>query len=242
MARSSFRCWSRAAATASCGTTPRCALRPDRSRRRGEEIPATAMRRRRLDADVRRAGQRDYQLRDLLGGRHPGHRRRTRKVIDHWRQGWLPGEDLAHVPLAAGQSVPLRFRWDGRHHDPPLALARRRSRSRHLVLLRGRRRHRLQFIYGPAIDRVVAGYRQITGAAPLMPRGAFGFWQSRERYARRREPRRAGRVSRARHPRRLHRAGLAVLASRRWGSHVFDRSASPIPARGSRDCTSRTRG
>ena len=38
------------------------------------------------------------------------------------------------------------------------------------------------FVYGPALDRVVAGYRKLTGEAPMMPRWAFGLWQSRQRY------------------------------------------------------------
>ena len=36
--------------------------------------------------------------------------------------------------------------------------------------------------YGPELDQVVAGYRRVTGEASLMPRWAFGLWQSRERY------------------------------------------------------------
>jgi alpha-D-xyloside xylohydrolase len=39
------------------------------------------------------------------------------------------------------------------------------------------------FIYGPSLDRVIAGYRWLTGAAPLLPKYAFGYWQSKERYA-----------------------------------------------------------
>lgn len=38
------------------------------------------------------------------------------------------------------------------------------------------------FIYGPSLDRVIAGYRWLTGAAPLLPKYAFGYWQSKERY------------------------------------------------------------
>lgn len=34
----------------------------------------------------------------------------------------------------------------------------------------------------PRPDALVAGYRLLTGAAPLLPRWALGFWQSRERY------------------------------------------------------------
>lgn len=39
------------------------------------------------------------------------------------------------------------------------------------------------FIYGPDIDRVIQGYRYLTGKAPLLPRYALGYWQSKERYA-----------------------------------------------------------
>ena len=39
------------------------------------------------------------------------------------------------------------------------------------------------FIYGPEPDQVVAQYREFTGAAPLLPRWAYGFWQCRERYS-----------------------------------------------------------
>lgn len=37
-------------------------------------------------------------------------------------------------------------------------------------------------IYGPSIDGVVSGYRWLTGKAPMLPKWAFGYWQSRERY------------------------------------------------------------
>jgi alpha-D-xyloside xylohydrolase len=38
-------------------------------------------------------------------------------------------------------------------------------------------------IYGPEIDRVIAGYRWLTGKAVMLPKYAFGYWQSKERYA-----------------------------------------------------------
>ena len=33
------------------------------------------------------------------------------------------------------------------------------------------------FVYGPETDRVIGGYRQITGPAPMMPVWSFGLWQ-----------------------------------------------------------------
>jgi len=38
------------------------------------------------------------------------------------------------------------------------------------------------FIYGPALDEVVSGYRSLTGRAPLNPKWAYGYFQSKERY------------------------------------------------------------
>jgi alpha-D-xyloside xylohydrolase len=39
------------------------------------------------------------------------------------------------------------------------------------------------FIYGPEPAQVIAQYRDFTGAAPLLPRWAYGFWQCRDRYS-----------------------------------------------------------
>ncbi len=38
------------------------------------------------------------------------------------------------------------------------------------------------FIAGPSFDRILAGYRQLTGQAALLPRWAYGFWQSKLAY------------------------------------------------------------
>lgn len=37
-------------------------------------------------------------------------------------------------------------------------------------------------IYGDSIDDVIKGYRKLTGDAPLLPKWAYGYWQSKERY------------------------------------------------------------
>jgi alpha-D-xyloside xylohydrolase len=38
------------------------------------------------------------------------------------------------------------------------------------------------FIYGPEFDRIIAGYRELTGAAPMFGKWAYGFWQCKNRY------------------------------------------------------------
>ncbi|WP_027085501.1 TIM-barrel domain-containing protein [Cohnella panacarvi] len=43
------------------------------------------------------------------------------------------------------------------------------------------------FIYGPELDEVVQGIRYLTGKAPMLPKWAYGYVQSKERYASQRE-------------------------------------------------------
>jgi alpha-D-xyloside xylohydrolase len=38
------------------------------------------------------------------------------------------------------------------------------------------------FLYGPEFDTIIAGYRELTGAAPLFGKWAYGFWQCKNRY------------------------------------------------------------
>jgi alpha-D-xyloside xylohydrolase len=38
------------------------------------------------------------------------------------------------------------------------------------------------FFYGPDLDKVVAGYRELTGQAPMFGKWAYGFWQCKNRY------------------------------------------------------------
>jgi alpha-D-xyloside xylohydrolase len=38
------------------------------------------------------------------------------------------------------------------------------------------------FIYGPEFDKIIAGYRELTGEVPMFSRWAYGFWQCKNRY------------------------------------------------------------
>ncbi len=38
------------------------------------------------------------------------------------------------------------------------------------------------FIYGPEMDRIVAGYRRLTGEVPMYGKWAYGFWQCKNKY------------------------------------------------------------
>ena len=156
-----------------------------------------------------------------------------RLVADHWRQEWLPWYDQARVHLEAGRRYTLRLDWT-RAGNPPVVHLRWKAPARSDATslwseVGGGTDY--YFVYGPDLDRVVAGYRTLTGAAPMMPRWAFGLWQSRERYRTAQEVLDTVRGFRAR--------GIPFdnivqdwFYWRRdaWGSHEFDPARFPDPA------------
>ena len=87
------------------------------------------------------------------------------------------------------------------------------------------------FIYGPKLDDVVASYRQLTGAAPMMGRWVWGFWQCKEHYASAEELTNVVAEYRRRH---VPLDGIIqdwqYWPSGAWGSHQFDPARYPHPA------------
>ncbi len=154
-------------------------------------------------------------------------------VMDHWRQGWLPWKDLARVHFEANHRYPIKVQWSrqggsniqfqwktpGPEAEPPISLWSEVGEGVDYY-----------FINGPKIDDVIAGYRHLTGRAPMMPQWILGLWQSRQRYE-------------------TQDQSLDVIAGFRrrkipfdnivqdwrywpdgtWGSHKFDPSRFPDP-------------
>jgi alpha-D-xyloside xylohydrolase len=86
------------------------------------------------------------------------------------------------------------------------------------------------FIYGPQLDKVIAGYRQLTGAAPMMSKWTWGFWQCRERYKTQKE------LLDVVAEYRKRGIGLDGIIQDwqywkpgQWGSHEFDSKRYPNP-------------
>lgn len=104
-------------------------------------------------------------------------------LIDHWRQGWLTSDDQVRVNLKAGERYPvlietdaeqestMRFLWKTPPPDQDTSLWSEVGDAIDYY-----------FVYGPSMDAVVSGYRQLTGKATMMPAWSFGLWQSRQRY------------------------------------------------------------
>lgn len=86
------------------------------------------------------------------------------------------------------------------------------------------------FIYGPSFDRVIKGYRQLTGKASMLPRWAFGYIQSQERYETQEE------ILQVASEIRQRQIGADVIVldwhywkDGMWGQKSFDESRFPSP-------------
>jgi alpha-D-xyloside xylohydrolase len=108
-----------------------------------------------------------------------------KQVLQGWRQNWNPWYHNVELEMTAGVPVAVRVEWipeDGYIallHNDPLP-----SAARHSLSLASEAAHAIDYYYiaGANLDEVIAGYRQLTGKAVLLPRWAYGFWQSRQRY------------------------------------------------------------
>lgn len=99
------------------------------------------------------------------------------KVID-LRNMWLPLSAGGRIHLAANTTYKLVAESGGNARlsvRAPSDTMTFRSETGQAV--------DYYFMYGPQPSRVIAEYREYTGAAPLLPRWAYGFWQCRERYS-----------------------------------------------------------
>jgi alpha-D-xyloside xylohydrolase len=160
-----------------------------------------------------------------------------RLVIDHYRQGWLPNEDVAHVHLTAGHPATLKLSWksggSGGGDRAMIRLLWKPPPAHPTTSLWSQVADGIDywFAYGPDLDHVVAGYRRLTGEAPMMPKWAFGLWQCKERYKSAQE------VLDVLKGYRDRGAPLDNIVQDwqywlpdQWGSHAFDRSRYPDPA------------
>jgi alpha-D-xyloside xylohydrolase len=107
------------------------------------------------------------------------------QLLDRWRQNWNPWYHNFELDLRAGQQVEMRIEWEPNQgyialeHAKPLAHDDRRSVSFASEAGTGIDYY---VVPAPSMDEAIAGYRRLTGKAPMMPRWAYGFWQSRQRY------------------------------------------------------------
>jgi alpha-D-xyloside xylohydrolase len=155
------------------------------------------------------------------------------RVIDHWRQGWLPSTDVARVHLDAGQRVAVRLQWTADMDVGIASLLWKPPPASRDISLWSEVGDGIDytFVYGPELDGVIAGYRAMTGPAALLPKWAFGFWQSCDRYQSQQESLEVLQQYRSRHiPIDVIVQDWQYWPDGTWGSHQFDRTRFPDPA------------
>jgi alpha-D-xyloside xylohydrolase len=152
-------------------------------------------------------------------------------VVDRWRQNWNPYYFLFERELQPGERHELEIEWIPNNGYFRIGVLGPRADAADLSLYSEVADViDYYFVAGTTLDQVVGGYRRLTGKAVLLPRWAYGFWQSRQRYTTQDEL-------------------LDVLAEYRergipidnivldwfywpedaWGSHEFDETRFPEP-------------
>ncbi|QIG80216.1 glycoside hydrolase family 31 protein [Stakelama tenebrarum] len=107
------------------------------------------------------------------------------EMLDRWRQNWNPWYANFEVPMTAGEPADIRIEWEPNAgymallHSDPLPMEDRNSIWFTSDVAQGKD---YWFIPGGSIDGAIAGYRELTGKAEMLPKWAYGFWQSRQRY------------------------------------------------------------
>lgn len=154
-------------------------------------------------------------------------------VLQRWRQNWNPWFHNFSLKMTAGKPVDIRIEWEpdagyiAFYHNDPLPAA-----DRHSLWMSSDAGKAIDYYYvgGTSMDDVIAGYRGLTGAAAMLPRWAYGFWQSRQRYETQEQL--LGVV------RDYRRRGIPLdnivqdwfyWPQDQWGSHEFDKARFPDP-------------
>jgi len=108
-------------------------------------------------------------------------------VLDRWRKAWNPASALVPWNFNKGEKIPVKIEWTPEGGESYLSLKWQEPLSEEEQNSFGfcseaGKQVDYYFVYGNNMDEVISGYRDLTGKAPIVPKWALGFWQSRERY------------------------------------------------------------
>ena len=106
-------------------------------------------------------------------------------VLDRWRRAWNPAPALLDVAMTKGQKIPLKIEWIPEGSESYLSLKwQEPAEEANTFSFSSEAGQQIDYyiVAGKNMDDVIAGYRVLTGKAPIVPKWALGFWQSRERY------------------------------------------------------------
>lgn len=155
-------------------------------------------------------------------------------VVDSWRVNWMPWARIVSLKMKAGKRYPIKIEWvPNAGYIGLTAKGPEKKLYQNSLSLTSEVADQIDyyFIHGENLDEVIAGYRQLTGRAPMMPKWAMGFWQCRQRYQSQDEL--LGVVQ------EFRRRGIPLdnivqdwfyWPEDKWGDHDFDPQRFPDPA------------
>ena len=154
-------------------------------------------------------------------------------VPERWRTAWNPNTYKFQKQLMKGRRYQLRVEWKpdgGVSYCGLRASAQTRTQKRLSIWTEMAKDMDYYFIAGQNADEIIAGYRTLTGKAPVYPKWVLGFWQSRERYKTSDEI--VGTLSEFR-KRQIPIDNIVqdwnYWVEDQWGSHQFEASRFPNP-------------
>ena len=156
-------------------------------------------------------------------------------VPERWRTAWNPNTYKFSVELEGGKEVPIKINWVPNGSVSYCALKVHLPESEEdKASMRwwGEMQQQIDYylIAADSSDGVTAGYRKLTGKAPIMPKWAMGYWQSREKYNTQEE---LLEVLNEYRKREIPIDNIVLdwlhWEQDSWGSHEFDRARFPDP-------------
>lgn len=152
-----------------------------------------------------------------------------------WRTSWNPNGRKFELDIDKGEKLRLHIDWkpDGSvSYNALKVLSPRPEEKRESMSWWGEMQDQVDYyvINGENIDEVIGGYRLLTGKAPMMPKWAMGYWQSRERYSTQEDL--------VNTVKEFRRRGIPIdnivqdwqyWKDDKWGSHEFDKQRYPDP-------------
>ncbi|MET0814275.1 MAG: TIM-barrel domain-containing protein [Pseudoxanthomonas sp.] len=158
-----------------------------------------------------------------------------KRVVDSWRQNWNPWHREFALEMKPGERHKVKIDWRSTKDEGYLAFLHRdplpAAEAGDLSLWsEAGQMIDYYFVAGDSADEVIGGYRQLTGKSVLLPKWAYGFWQSRERYKTQDE---LTGVLDGYRSRKLPIDNIvedwSYWPEDAWGSHDFDKARFPDP-------------
>lgn len=108
-------------------------------------------------------------------------------VSEHWRTAWNPNSVKFELAFQEGETKHIRVEWKpdgGVSYLSLKGLSPVPDEEQRKMSWWSEMADEIDYyvVLGDTADKVISGYRTLTGKAQIMPKWAMGFWQSRERY------------------------------------------------------------